>query len=96
MKKEIIQKVAQNLNLPEDLVLNTYKAYWIFIKNTIQELPLKEDLLEKDFNNLRVNFNIPSLGKLNCTYERYRALKKRYKNFIELQDVYHKENQTII
>jgi hypothetical protein len=42
--------------------------------------PLKENLCEEDFKKLRLNFNIPSLGKLICTYDRYRALIKGYKN----------------
>lgn len=92
IKKEILQKVANNLNLSEDLVRNTYYAYWLYIKNSIQELPLKDDLSEEDFNKLRLNFNIPSLGKLNCTYNKYFKLKNRYKNFIKLQDVYNKED----
>jgi hypothetical protein len=41
-------------------------------------LPLKEDLTDEEFNELRTNFNIPSLGKLHCTLGRYRAIKNNY------------------
>ena len=33
--REIIDKVAKELNLPEDLVRNTYKSYWKVIKQII-------------------------------------------------------------
>ena len=79
---DIIGTVAKELNLPEDLVKNTYKAYWQFIRDTIQELPLKEEIKEEDFSKLRTNFNIPSLGKLTCTRDRYIGVKKRF-NYIK-------------
>ena len=30
--KQIIKQVAKELNLPEDLVRNTYKSYWKVIR----------------------------------------------------------------
>ena len=75
---DIVGKVSRELNLPREVVDKTYKAYWFFIKNHIQSLPLKENLNEEDFTKLRTNFNISSLGKLTCTYDRMLGMKKRY------------------
>jgi hypothetical protein len=75
---EIINKVSEELDLPPDIVNKTYKAYWKFIKTNIQSLPLKDDISIEDFSKLRTNFNIPSLGKLVCTYDRMLGVKKRY------------------
>lgn len=77
----IIEQVAKELDLPKDLVDKTYKAFWKFIKNSISELPLKEDLTEEEFKKLKVNFNIPSLGKLNCTYRNYQYYKNYYNEY---------------
>lgn len=74
----IVNKVAEELNLPETLIKSTYKAYWQFIRDTIQNLPLKEDMDEEEFSRLKTNFNIPSLGKLTCTRDRYLGVKKRF------------------
>ena len=76
--KDIINKVSEELDLPKDLVENTYKAYWNFIKDTIEELPLKTELTQKEYNKLKTNINIPSLGKLNCTYNRYIGIRNRF------------------
>lgn len=76
---QIINKVAGELNLPEELVRKTYKAYWQFIRDTIQLLPLKEDISDEEFLKLNTNFNIPSLGKLTCTIDRYKGMKSRFK-----------------
>lgn len=76
--EQILNKVADELELSISLVRNTYKAYWQFIRETIQELPLKEDITEEEFLKLNTNFNIPSLGKLTCTIDKYRGVKKRF------------------
>ena len=75
---DIISKVSEELNLPRELIKNTYKAYWIFIRDTIEKLPLKTGLTQDEYINLRTNINIPSLGKLNCTYNRYLGIKNRF------------------
>lgn len=74
----IVDKVSKDLQLPYNIVDKTYKAFWLYIRNTIQELPLKEDLNEAEFSMLKPNFNIPSLGKLTCTYDRYKNIKNRF------------------
>lgn len=74
----IVDKVSKDLQLPYNIVDKTYKAFWLYIRNIIQELPLKEDLNEAEFSMLKPNFNIPSLGKLTCTYDRYKNIKNRF------------------
>lgn len=82
---EIINKVSKEINVPPDIVDKVYKAYWLYIKESIQQLPLKEDLTEAEFMKLRPNFNIPSLGKLCCTYDRYLGVKSRFKNISNIR-----------
>lgn len=65
------------MNLSSDLVDKVYKAYWAYIRSSISSLPLKEGLTEEGFSKLKTNFNIPSLGKLGCTFDRYKGMKKR-------------------
>lgn len=76
--KDIINKVSEELDLPKELVENTYKAYWNFIKDTIEELPLKTELTQQEYGSLKTNINIPSLGKLHCTYNRYIGIRNRF------------------
>lgn len=83
---EIIDKVAKELNLPKEVIDRTYKAFWLFINQSIQSLPLKENLNEEDFNKLKTNFNIPSLGKLYVTWDRLMGCKKRFKIIKKLRE----------
>lgn len=80
--KEIINKVSKDTGIPVEIVDKTYKSFWLYIRNSVQELPLKENLTESEFLSLRTNFNIPSLGKLCCTYPRYIRIKERF-NYIK-------------
>lgn len=83
---EIIQKVAEDVDLPVSVVKKTYTSYWRFIRNSIKELPLPESLSEEEFSKLSTNFNIPSLGKLTCTYNRYLGMKERTKIIEKLRE----------
>lgn len=56
------------------------------IKEHIEALPLKEDMSEEEFVRMQPNVNIPSLGKLNVTFERYKALRQLYKEYEENKD----------
>lgn len=79
---EIVNTVSKELDIPAKVVDLAYKSYWKFIKQTIQSLPLKEDISEEEFSKLRTNFNVPSLGKLVCTYDRMIGVKKKF-NYIK-------------
>lgn len=83
MNRDIYDFVAKLLGMSPDVVEKVYKAYWLYIKATIESLPLKEDLTEEDFISLQKNFNVPSLGKLTCTLDKYKGIKDRFKFFKE-------------
>lgn len=75
---EIIAKVSEKTELPERLVDRTYRAYWRVVKEHITSLPLKSDLTEEEFLKLQPNVNIPSIGKLHVTLDRYKKMKKMF------------------
>lgn len=85
--KLVYEAVSKETGISEDVVKEAYSSFWKFVRNTISDLPLKEDLTEEQFNELRTNFNIPSLGKLICTYDRYIGVKKKYKYLKKLRKI---------
>lgn len=86
MNQEIFEVVAKETNIPLEVVVTAYKSYWGFIKEKIQALPLKEELNEEEFLKLRTNFNIPSLGKLVCTFDRMNNVKKKFEYIKNIRD----------
>lgn len=94
---EIISRVSDNLGLSEQLVDRTYKSYWKAIKEHIQSLPLMQDLSDEEFKQLQPNVNIPAIGKLYVTLDRYHGMKKyfetHYKNY--KGNKYKKDNNNV-
>lgn len=88
---EAIKQVSIELGLPPQVVKEAYESYWTFIRNNIKALPLKEDLSKEEFDKLRTNFNIPSIGKLSCTYDRMIGVKKRFEYIGRLRDDYNNQ-----
>lgn len=79
--------VSEELGIQKDIVKTVYLSYWKFIKNTIEELPLLNDLTMSEFNELRTNFNVTSLGKFSCTYDKYLSTKQRYNKIKKLREI---------
>lgn len=75
-QKEILAAVSVKLGLPKTFVTKVYKAYWRAVREHIESLPLKEEMSEEEFERLKPNVNIPSLGKLYVTPERYRKINE--------------------
>lgn len=92
---EAIKQISTELGLSPQVVKEAYESYWTFIRNNIKALPLKEDLSKEEFDKLRTNFNVPSLGKLSVTYDRFVGVKKRFEHIRKLRDDYNnKEGKT--
>ena len=90
MNKDILNNVSRTLGISPDVIEKVYKAYWLYIKTTIEALPLKDNLNEEEFIKLRTNFNIPSLGKLYVTWNRFVRCKKRYELIKKLRNAENK------
>lgn len=76
LMQEIYQKVSKDMGLPTTIVEKGYKAFWKAARDHITSLPLKEDLTDEEFMKLQPNVNIPSIGKLHVTLDRYKRMKK--------------------
>jgi hypothetical protein len=79
--KEIAYKAAVKLNLPPKFVWEIYQSYWMFIRNHISSLNIKDIEKEEDFNTLRTNINVPSLGKFHLDWERIQNKRKEYERY---------------
>lgn len=81
--EEIISSTANSLGLSKDFVDKTYRAYWKAVREHIIALPLKQDLSEDEFLRIQPNVNIPSIGKLYITLDRYKGIKAKNKEITE-------------
>lgn len=78
---EAIKQVAINMNLDECVVRRAYYSMFEFIKDTVIELPLKEEFLSReDLGELKKVFYMPILGKIDVPYSRYKKVWNVYLN----------------
>lgn len=91
----IYETISKELNISPEVVKAAYRSYWEFIYKKISELPLKEDLTKEEFEKLRTNFNVPSLGKFYTTYEDLVNIKKGYSyKQLLIENVKNKKDKT--
>ena len=77
--EEAIKQVSAELGIDEYVVRRAYYSMFEFIKETATELPLKEEFLSKEeFSELKKVFYLPSLGKIDVPYQRYKGIWKGY------------------
>lgn len=84
--ERIVTEVANNLSLPKKFVDRVYRAYWRAVREHISALPLKDNLSDEEFAQLQPNVNIPSIGKLYVTQEKYRWLKNKFEQIKQLRE----------
>lgn len=80
---EILQKVSKDLGYSKQFVDKVYRAYWRAVREHIVSLPLKDDLTDEEFLKLQPNINIPSIGKLYVTLDRYHRVKYIHNNILK-------------
>ena len=78
----IYKEVGNKLSLPSKVIESVYKAYWKFIRIKIEELDLKKGITEQQFNNIITSFNLPRLGKLGVTYDKYIKVTRKNKHVV--------------
>lgn len=76
--RELVLQAAKEQGIPKDIAMHAYKAYWMFIKKTIEEFPLN-DADEEYFKNNSTSINIPGLGKFFTTFKRVKNIDKAKK-----------------
>lgn len=93
---EIISKVAESTGLSKTLVNKTYKAYWKAVRDHIISIDLKGHLTDEEFEKARPNINIPSIGKLHVSLDRYHRFIRQGEIIKEIKErkygTAHKEN----
>lgn len=75
--EKILSEVSEELGVPYEVCCKAYMAQWSFIYEKIGEHSLYNMSLD-EFRQIRPNFNIPSIGKLCVTEERFINMKKFY------------------
>lgn len=92
---DIVAKVSEELGIPKGIVDRTYRAYWRAVMDHIAALPLKDDLTDEEFLKLQPNVNVPSIGKLYVTLDRYKKVNATHERIVKMQQEKLKDSEDI-
>lgn len=84
--EKAIKETAEELKLDSRDVKEAYNWYWKFFREYIGSKEFVNNLSEEEFSLLQASFNIPSIGKFCCTYDRYLRLKTRDRKLNHVED----------
>lgn len=72
----ICDKVALEQGLSKVFVRKMYKAYWLFVKEKINEMDFDRHMTPKEFEESRLSVMVPHIGRLACTWRMYENIRK--------------------
>ena len=75
--KEKIKELALKYNLPVSVVEGIVNSPYDFIKAQSKKIHFKDNMSREDFDLMKKNFNIPSIGKLYASHYRYDQIQKK-------------------
>ena len=79
MEELIYKQVAEEFNIPVQAARLCFQSYMIYIREKMKEFDIyRDDIQESDFDNARLCFSLPQIGKIYCSYDRYLKVKKMY------------------
>lgn len=81
--QDIILAASEKLNIPDDVIEIAYREYWNWVKDTLENVPVNEDMTEEKFTKMQTSINVPSLGKFYASYSRAQFLNKKFKEYAE-------------
>lgn len=73
--EEIAEKHGISIDIVKRVILSQYE----FIKIKTRDMNFEEGLTKKEFNKLKTNFNLPSIGKLYASYFMYKKIQENKK-----------------
>ena len=92
--KKIYEKIAINNNISTQTVKEIYESMFGFIKDRIGEVDNLYTKTEEEFQELRLSFNIPLLGKMFISHESIQKFKNKKQYYYE--HIKNKEDQTTV
>lgn len=81
--QDAILETSKKLDIPDDVVEIAYREYWNWVKNTLESIPVNEEMSEDEFKQMQTSINIPSLGKFYAKHSRAQFLLKKFKENAE-------------
>lgn len=90
--KSVVKEASVITGIDSKIIDKVYKLYWKFIRDKVSEYNFTDITDIEDFRKLRVNFNIPRLGKFGVSEKRFLGVRKKYEISVEKYGNKYKED----
>ena len=90
--KSVVKEASVITGIDSKIIDRVYKLDWKFSRDKVSEYNLTDITDIEDFRKLRVNFNIPGLGKFGVSEERFLRVRKKYEISVEKYGNKYKED----
>ena len=76
----LVDELSKKYNVDRSEIIKIIHSQYEFIREKTSNMNLKEENLDKEeFESLKTNFNIPSIGKLHASYYSYKRITESKK-----------------
>ena len=73
----VIKELSIKYNLTEKEITEIVHSPFAFIVGTISEMEFRGDETEEEFNEIAKNFNLPCIGKVHSSYNKFKSINSR-------------------
>lgn len=74
--KEKIKELSIKYKLPISVIESIVNSPYNFIKAQSKKTNFKDNMTREEFDSMKKNFNIPSIGKLYASHYRYNQIQE--------------------
>ena len=81
----ICDNVAVKHKASKVLIRKLYRAYWLFVKEKINQMEFGKHISEEEFRKSKYSITIPHIGRLACTWKMYNEIRDDINHIKEIR-----------
>lgn len=89
INRRIVSEVSKELGYDEDVVEAVYRSQWLYIRNKIEMIPIKNTMTKEELEKYTLSFHIQKIGKFYTNYDR---LLKIFKQRSDIEEIVNRES----
>lgn len=84
INRRIVSEVSKELGYDEDVVEAVYRSQWLYIRNKIESIPIKNTMTKDELEQYVLSFHVQKIGKFYTNYDRLLKIFKQRSNIEEI------------
>lgn len=89
INRKVVSEVSKELGYDEDVVEAVYRSQWLYIRDKIEMIPIKNTMTKEELEKYTLSFHIQKIGKFYTNYDR---LLKIFKQRSDIEEIVKRES----